>query len=126
MYNSQYAVRTAARAVRVICIPSLSLQKAYDQDLETGLDKPSFNRPSSSAIPPTYKQEQGHLVSDLDVGELHHVCSLIGIPRWRFHGVHKGHPHYDLPTARLKSLAILIGKARIVGSKELVRRMARS
>ncbi|KKM92736.1 hypothetical protein LCGC14_1215530 [marine sediment metagenome] len=69
--------------------------------------------------------KRGHLVSDLDVGELHYLCSLIGIPRWRFHGVRKGHPHYDLPTARLKNLAWLRGKARIVSSQELVRRMAR-
>ncbi|KKM74558.1 hypothetical protein LCGC14_1399170 [marine sediment metagenome] len=69
--------------------------------------------------------KRGHLVSDLDMGELHYICRLIGIPRWRFHGVRKGHPHYDLPTARLKTLALLRGKARIVSSKALVRRMAR-
>ena len=40
-----------------------------------------------------------HLVAD-SLEELHEFASSIGIKRCWFHGMRKGHPHYDLPKGK--------------------------
>jgi hypothetical protein len=63
-----------------------------------------------------------HMVSDRSVEELHAFASEIGLRRGWFQGGR--HPHYDLrPPGR--RLAVFRG-AEEVGSRELVRRMARA
>lgn len=41
-----------------------------------------------------------HLVSDVSIEELHAFAKKIGLKRCWFHGVKKGHPHYDLKNAK--------------------------
>ncbi len=38
-----------------------------------------------------------HLISDRSEAELHNFAQRVGLPRHKFHGAKKGHPHYDLP-----------------------------
>jgi hypothetical protein len=57
-----------------------------------------------------------HLVSDVDLDELHAFAASLGIPRRGFHG-----DHYDLPE-EYRADALAHG-AVAVGSRELVRRL---
>ena len=67
---------------------------------------------------------KGHLVSDINLRELHHFATLILKlkPEW-FQNRHI--PHYDLTSTRKKQLAIQKG-ATLVTSKTLVRRAVKS
>ncbi len=65
-----------------------------------------------------------HLVSDDSLDELHVFADCIGLARRRFHGVRRGHPHYD-QKPNLRGRALVYG-AREVETRELVRRMVRS
>lgn len=64
-----------------------------------------------------------HLVSDTSLDELHAFAERLGLSRRRFHGLRKGHPHYDTK-ANLRGYALMDG-AREVKTLELVRRMVR-
>ena len=68
---------------------------------------------------------RGHMVSDKSVAELLQFGVSLGLRRKWFQGKRRGHPHYDLTTARIIVRALEKG-AVLVPSKELVRRMARS
>lgn len=68
---------------------------------------------------------RGHLVSTLDLQELHQQANRLGIGRHRFHGTRKGHPHYDVPRSKM-NIVIVFGPARPVRTRTLVRYMARS
>ena len=65
----------------------------------------------------------GHMVSSVSVEELHAFADRIGLPRSRFRGTRRGHPHYDL-RINLRGRALMYG-AREVDTRTLVRRMAR-
>ncbi len=66
--------------------------------------------------------DAGHLVSDESLAELHAFAIRAALPR-RFHGVRRGHPHYDVrETLRGR---VLVNGAREVTRKELVKRMSR-
>lgn len=67
---------------------------------------------------------KGHLVSDINLEELHAFAYHIGLNRRWFKGVRKGHPHYDLTTVRMRDKALTAG-AEPVFSSDLARRMAR-
>ncbi len=59
-----------------------------------------------------------HMVATTE-NELHEFAHRIGLPRHRFEGILKGHPHYDL-------YSTLLGKAMkegavVVTSREIVR-----
>ena len=66
-----------------------------------------------------------HLVSDESLDELHQFAYWkLGLRgRRRFHGLRKGHPHYDVPPHR-RCWALEYG-ALEVGARELLRRMVR-
>ncbi len=49
--------------------------------------------------------------------ELHKFAMSVNLKKCWFHGVRKGHPHYDLPN---KLRLEIMGKAKIVSSKDLV------
>jgi hypothetical protein len=57
-----------------------------------------------------------HMVSDVDLAELHTLAERVGIPRRAFQG-----DHYDVPE-ELRP-AVLDAGAEAVGSRELVRRL---
>lgn len=38
-----------------------------------------------------------HVTSTSSIEELHRWAAIHGISRRRYHGLKKGHPHYDLP-----------------------------
>jgi len=57
-----------------------------------------------------------HLVSDVDLDELHAFADSLGVPRRGFHG-----DHYDLPED-YRAEALSLG-AQPVDSRELVRRL---
>lgn len=59
-----------------------------------------------------------HLMSE-DLIELHKFAESIGLKKCWFHGVRKGHPHYDL--SEKKRLQAIQSGAILVSSKELVR-----
>lgn len=59
-----------------------------------------------------------HLVADT-LTELHDFAKSIGLKRCYYHGVKKGHPHYDLMTISIQEKAINAG-AIIVSSKEIL------
>ena len=46
-----------------------------------------------------------HLVAD-DLNELHIKSALLGISRYWYHGVKKGHPHYDIPKNKRDSAVV--------------------
>jgi len=58
-----------------------------------------------------------HLVAD-SLSELHGFAEKIGLKRHYYHGVRKGHPHYDV-LGKKKQLAIANG-AIVITSKELL------
>jgi len=68
--------------------------------------------------------EVGHLVSDAGTEELHRFAHLVGLRRHWYRGG-RGHPHYDVTTARARRRVIAAG-ATVVSSRELVRRMVRA
>lgn len=45
-----------------------------------------------------------HMVANT-VEELHEFAESIGLKRHFFHGVRKGHPHYDLTNERIRKIA---------------------
>lgn len=44
-----------------------------------------------------------HVVADT-LQELHNMMENIGVKKYWFEGVRKGHPHYDLPKGKFKIL----------------------
>lgn len=58
-----------------------------------------------------------HLVADT-LSELHDFAKKIGLKRSYYHGVRKGHPHYDL-LGKKKVIAVENG-AIVISSKELL------
>lgn len=65
-----------------------------------------------------------HLVSDHSICDLHDFAWSMGLKRCWYRGVRKGHPHYDLTTPKKLEAAIAAG-ARLVTTRELLRRMAK-
>jgi hypothetical protein len=61
-----------------------------------------------------------HMVAD-SLEELHEFATRIGLKRIYFHGVRKGHPHYDLVTKKSKKAA-LEGGAVEVNRREILER----
>ncbi len=59
-----------------------------------------------------------HLVANT-LEELHEFASRIGLGRHFYHGVRKGHPHYDLTSEGKKAAAIRAG-AWIVDSRRVL------
>lgn len=53
------------------------------------------------------------------IQELHDFANWIGLKRCYFHGVRKGHPHYDL-TTDLMICRVLVRGVKVVSSKEIV------
>ena len=68
----------------------------------------------------------GHMVSDTNVDELHAFAhEKLGLHRWYFHNRRgRGHPHYDLTGPNKIASAVMAG-ALPVGTRVLVKRMAR-
>lgn len=58
-----------------------------------------------------------HLVAD-SLEELHEFASSIGIKRCWFHGMRKGHPHYDLPKG--KRDAAFLAQVQYRDSREIL------
>ena len=71
-----------------------------------------------------FTDNEGHLVSDTSLEELHRFAAGIGLRRGWFQGMRKRHPHYDLTTDHKRAQAITAG-AKLVSSKELIRRLLR-
>jgi hypothetical protein len=64
-----------------------------------------------------------HMVSDLNVDELHQFAAQIGLRRSWFQGQVPRHPHYDLrPTVRATAIA---AGAREVTSDEMIQALGR-
>ena len=61
-----------------------------------------------------------HMVTDGDIKELHEFAESIGLKRHFFHGVRKGHPHYDLTNAKIRRKAMMAG-AKLVSSRDIVK-----
>jgi len=59
-----------------------------------------------------------HLIAT-DLATLHEFAQGIGLHRRYYHGVRKGHPHYDLTNSTIRRKAILAG-AKMLSSKEIV------
>ncbi len=57
-----------------------------------------------------------HLVADT-IEELHEFAKSIGIGRWYYEGVRKGHPHYDIPR---KKLAAVLAQVPIVDKRKIL------
>ena len=67
-------------------------------------------------------REWCHMSADT-LDELHAFARQIGVPRCWYHGLRKGHPHYDLsPERREKAVA---AGAKEVSAVEFVRLMRR-
>lgn len=64
-----------------------------------------------------------HLASTKSVVELHAFAAKVGLSRRRFHGMRKGHPHYDLKSDCV--IPILEAGARDCDTRSLLRFMAR-
>lgn len=60
-----------------------------------------------------------HMVAD-SLGELHQFAKNIGIKRHRFHGLKKGHPHYDLIDYYLEVLNAIANGAQLVTEREIL------
>lgn len=60
-----------------------------------------------------------HLVAD-SLEELHEFAKQIGIKRCWFHGIRKGHPHYDLP--KWKRDAAFLAQVQYRDSREILLR----
>jgi hypothetical protein len=59
-----------------------------------------------------------HLIAD-DLNELHEFAKNIGLHRNYFHGVRKGHPHYDLTSKHIKN-KVIERNVKIISSKDIV------
>lgn len=59
-----------------------------------------------------------HLIAD-SLKELHIFAESIGLKRCYFHGMRKGHPHYDLMNVDIRKKAIDAG-ANLVSSRFIV------
>lgn len=59
-----------------------------------------------------------HLVAD-SLDELHTFAASVGLGRKYYHGIRKGHPHYDLITAETKMKALSAG-AMMVRPREVL------
>jgi hypothetical protein len=59
-----------------------------------------------------------HMVAD-SLQELHEFAFKIGLKLWFFHGVRKGHPHYDLTNELIRAKALEAG-AIVVRSREIL------
>jgi hypothetical protein len=62
-----------------------------------------------------------HLATDGDLNELHDFAESIGLKRHYYHGVRKGHPHYDLLN-RIRLRDAIAKGAIYVTTKELIER----
>ncbi len=67
---------------------------------------------------------KGHMVSTHSLGELHQFAYWhLGLRnRRRYHGLRRGHPHYDVPHLRILALG---SGAEEVSTRTLVKRMVR-
>ena len=62
--------------------------------------------------------DQGHLVCQpFSVENLHLMAAYFGIKRHWFHGLKKGHPHYDIPRHRFTEIH---GKCIILSPREVL------
>jgi hypothetical protein len=59
-----------------------------------------------------------HLVAD-SINELHSFAENIGLKRYYFEGVHKGHPHYDLTNKDIIE-KVLTYNVIIISTRELL------
>lgn len=59
-----------------------------------------------------------HLVAD-SLDELHSFAEKIGLKKHFYHGVRKGHPHYDLTNYNAKAEAVKAG-AKVVDSRRIL------
>lgn len=60
-----------------------------------------------------------HLVAN-SIEELHNFCNEIGIKRCWFEGVRKGHPHYDIPKYKYKTV-MDDSRVKITSSREVLK-----
>ena len=60
-----------------------------------------------------------HLVAD-SLFELHDFAKTIGLKRFYFHGVRKGHPHYDIINSITLKKVLNEPNVRIVSSREIL------
>lgn len=60
-----------------------------------------------------------HLVADT-LDELHKFANSIGIKRNYFHGLRKGHPHYDLTNKDIIRTVLDSDEIEIVGGKKIL------
>ena len=60
-----------------------------------------------------------HLVAH-NLTQLHEFAEQIGLKRHYYHGLRKGHPHYDLTNEDIRQKAIINGAGKM-NSKEIVK-----
>lgn len=60
-----------------------------------------------------------HLVADT-LSELHEFAISIGLKRNYFHGLRKGHPHYDLTNKNIIRTVIESDKTEFINSKQIL------
>lgn len=61
-----------------------------------------------------------HLVAET-LPELHNYAQSIGLKRHFFHGVRKGHPHYDLTNDKIKEKVLNDDKVTLICKRCIVR-----
>jgi hypothetical protein len=60
-----------------------------------------------------------HVVAD-SLSELHEFARKIGLKRFYFHGVRKGHPHYDITNQYILKKALKEPNLNVVTTREIL------